>query len=301
MKIALIGSAGSSIGLAPFGDPSWKIWGCSPGAYYRCPRVDAWFEFHRWEPPVVGKPEQQQPWFTPEYVAWLFNQETVFGFDLPETMPGACMYPSVRMRAKYGDYNFTSSLAWMFALAIENILGLRADRDPNAPTEVDEIGLWGVDMSASEEYGYQRAGCQFFVQIATHLGITVRTPPESDLMTPPVLYGLWETTHKAIKFTARRRELEARIAALEQQRTAIDQQFWFLKGALDDMEYMVNNWSAVDDPPMAPGANFADIFGHHLVHDNAIKTLETDGSADGTDGITFEVSINGERQDGTAG
>ena len=32
LKIALVGTAPSSRMLAPYNDPSWKIWGCSPGA-----------------------------------------------------------------------------------------------------------------------------------------------------------------------------------------------------------------------------------------------------------------------------
>ena len=72
MKIALVGSAPSSVRLAPFDDPSWDIWGCSPGAYpvFAQKRVDMFFELHRWEPPVVGRADQQVPWFTPEYVQW---------------------------------------------------------------------------------------------------------------------------------------------------------------------------------------------------------------------------------------
>jgi hypothetical protein len=37
-KIAVMGSAPSSVALAPFGDPSWEIWGCSPGLYYQAKR-----------------------------------------------------------------------------------------------------------------------------------------------------------------------------------------------------------------------------------------------------------------------
>ena len=54
-KIALVGSAPSSIRLAPINDPDWQIWGCSPGAYGVVgPRADVWFEMHRWEPQVPG-------------------------------------------------------------------------------------------------------------------------------------------------------------------------------------------------------------------------------------------------------
>ena len=85
MKIAICGSAPSSARKAPFGDPSWQIWGCSPGLYPYAGRVDEWWEVHRWEPGVIGKPETQKPWFTPEYVMWLRQQPVVWVSD-PEAL-----------------------------------------------------------------------------------------------------------------------------------------------------------------------------------------------------------------------
>src|SRR5580698_10373126 len=46
LKVAMIGTAPSSRMLAPFNDPSWKIWACSPGNMNTLPRVDVWFELH---------------------------------------------------------------------------------------------------------------------------------------------------------------------------------------------------------------------------------------------------------------
>src|SRR3981189_2150960 len=46
LKVALIGTAPSSRMLAPYNDPSWKIWACSPGNMNVLPRVDVWFELH---------------------------------------------------------------------------------------------------------------------------------------------------------------------------------------------------------------------------------------------------------------
>ena len=161
MKICLIGSASSSISLAPYNDPNWSIWGCSPGAYYLCTRSEFWFETHRWEPPVVGAPSAQKPWFSPEYVAWLYKHPCVWGFDLPKDMPGAKVIPHDALRKKYGDFFFTSSLAWMFGMAIDTIQEARERGDTGEHT----IALYGVDMAAQSEYGLQRSGCQYFGQI----------------------------------------------------------------------------------------------------------------------------------------
>jgi hypothetical protein len=175
----------------------------------------------------------------------------VWGFDLPADMPGAQKIPHEALRAKYGDFFFTSTIAWMMAMAIECMI---------ASDEEDQhyIGLWGVDMAATEEYGYQRAGCQFFAQVAQGLGIQVYVPPESDLLTPPPLYGLFESTHRGIKLTARQGELTSRMAVAQANKQKADQEVMFIQGAIDDMQYHMNNWLFDDRGGMA--ANFGDIF-----------------------------------------
>lgn len=232
MKIALIGSAPSSVRLAPYADPSWTIWGCSPGAYGMAPRSDAWFELHRWEPQVPGKPGTGQPWFSPEYVEFLVRHPCVYVADpAPPEVPNAHVYPVEAMINRYGPFFMTSSLSWMFALALEQ-------------PGIEEIGLWGVDMSASEEYGYQRAGCQYFITLAMQRGIKVTIPPESDLLQPAYFYGITENSPMMVKLTARRAELQSRKQAADQRATQARDESIFLSGALDDLEYMIKTWVA---------------------------------------------------------
>jgi len=220
-KIALIGSAPSSIRLAPYNDPSWEIWGCSPGAYGVVPRVNMWFELHRYEP--------GQPWFSPEYCQWLAkaNYPIMMAEVRPE-IPQSVRIEQEALVAKYGPYFFTSSLAWMMAMAIE--------------AGATKIGLWGVDMAANEEYAEQRQGVHYFAQIATAKGIEVGVPPESCLFRAPPLYGVCEIEHGQIKMTARRRELESRLRQAEANAQQTQIEAAFLRGAMDDMEYHRKTW-----------------------------------------------------------
>jgi hypothetical protein len=269
MKIAIIGTAPSSVRLAPYTDPSWQIWACSPGTYPILPRCDAFFEIHRPEPPVIGQADKQVPWFSPEYWAWLALQKRVYMVAPQPDIPNSVRYPFEHMLNKYGRFNFTSSIAWMLALAIEEILARRdmmkkANLRPvivnnmvQEHAEADYIGLWGVDMAATEEYGFQRSGCQFFIQMAADLDINIVLPPESDLMTPPPLYGLFESDHRAIKLTARRRELQSRLQTIEANMEGLKNESFFVKGALSDLEYMFNNW--MFEGPVN-GADFRTIF-----------------------------------------
>jgi hypothetical protein len=269
LKIGVLGSAPSSLGLAPFGDPSWKFFGCSPGVY---PHVSigslrGWFELHRWEPGEIGKPGTQKPWFSPEYVQWMRTLPPHVNLwmsgNYPDT-PNGKRLPIEDIAAKYGTYFLTSSVSIMMACAIEDILEERQNRqalfDANPPTdaegqaardayqpEPDIIGLWGVDMAASEEYGYQRAGCQYFCTLANTLGIKIQVPAESDLLRPMPIYGFAETEWWHIKLTARQRELQGRLAGAQARLAATQGEVHFLQGALDDMEYHLQTWGGDRD------------------------------------------------------
>ena len=143
MKIAVLGSAGSSVGRAPFQnqhynewvegrvlslqrahdhiDGEFQIWGCSPGCWAVVPRATRWFEVHRWELNV--------PWFSPQYVQFLrdFKGPVYTGGRVPE-IPGHVVYPIDRMEEKFSSYFMTSSLALMMAMAIDEIEQIRQAR-----------------------------------------------------------------------------------------------------------------------------------------------------------------------------
>lgn len=226
LKIALVGSAPASVRLAPYHDPSWKIWGCSPGVYGIAPRVDEWFEMHLWEP--------GQPWFSPEYVQWLTalpqRGVTLWTGAPIHTIPGSSVYPAQEILDEFDPHRWfcSSSLFWMMARAIK--LG------------ATKIGFWGVDMAAGEEYEMQRAGIHFLTYIARARGIEVGAPAESDLFTPRFRYAVDEWTHSYRKVRARRAELEHRIREAEAAAKQYGDAQHFLKGALDDLKYMHDTW-----------------------------------------------------------
>ena len=256
MKIALIGSAPSSVRLGPYKDASygvyaagrpqlepsqfpfveeeWECWGCSPGVYGVAERLTRWFELHRWEP--------GQPWFSPEYVQFLtqFKGKVYTGEVVPE-IANSTRLPREMVVDKFSPFFLTSSLAFMAALAIIEIEADRLVGDRPEGT-VDTIGFWGVDMAATEEYGYQRAGCQFFMLEANRRGIEVVLPPESDLHRPMPMYGIGEWSAAYIKSMARKRELEGRLSGAQQTLQHAQNESFFLKGALENQDYMMKTW-----------------------------------------------------------
>lgn len=161
-RIAIVGSAMSSTLLAPFDDPKWSLWCCSPAVFAQVAarRSDVWFELHRWMPYSPGRSQETgvRPWFSPEYAQFLTQHKgPVFMTDVrsmkdPGTweellerdgpvfpgIPTSTPFPYEFLLRKHGPYHFSSTIAWMLALALEY--------QPKA------IGMFGVDMSAQEEW-----------------------------------------------------------------------------------------------------------------------------------------------------
>jgi hypothetical protein len=228
MRIAIIGSAPSSVQLAPYHDPSWKIWSCSPGAYPMLKRMpDAHYEIHRWEPPegYTGP----KPWFTPDYVAWMAKVPVVYMIDRVPQIPNSVAYPKDAMLEIFGPYFQTSSISWMVCLA--------------AAAGAKEIGLWGIDMSAREEWAFQRTGLQTLLwYVNRHYGVKITVPPESDLWVPPPLYGFCEADAKNIKLMRRKEELANRMQVAQNNLEVSQRELLFLQGAADNNDYQLATW-----------------------------------------------------------
>lgn len=227
MRIAIIGSAPSSVQLAPYNDPSWRIWSVSPGAYPHVKRCDVHFELHRWEPPdgYTGP----KPWFTPDYIDWMRKVPQVFMIEVVPELPNSIAYPKDAILEQFGPYFHTSSVTWMVCLAVA--------------AGAKEIGLWGVDMAAQEEWVFQRTGLQCLLwYVHKHYGVKVTLPPESDLWAPPILYGFSDNNPHFIKLQKRRCELDDRATVAQQNFERIKTEMLYLQGAKADNDYHLNTW-----------------------------------------------------------
>lgn len=238
-RIALLGSAPSSVALAPFNDRSWTIWSCSPGATKHLQRTDAHFELHRYVP--------GHDWAHPDYIRWMADLKChVFMQRKTPDVPNSVAYPKDQVLnyiygeitgpdgqkrgLKFDPNTFGSSLSWMLALAIM--------QDP------DEIGLWGVDMAATEEYGLQKDGCLSLIHAAKSIGIKITVPPESDLLRPAPLYGMCETDPMHIKLRSRGQEIEGLLAQARHDLANLEKRVAFFEGALDNHRYVYRTWVA---------------------------------------------------------
>jgi hypothetical protein len=221
MKIAILGTAPSSRMLAPFHDTDWQVWATGPANRSALPRIDTWFELH----PIDWFEAQPK---MAEYLAWMAMQPELYLQKPDDNYDNGIVYPKDAMLAKYGEFFFTSSIAWMLALAIEQ--------------QPEEIGLWGVDMAADDEYSGQKSGCHFFIQQARQAGIKVTVPDTSDLLASGGVYGYREASPMYRKLMARRSELAGRIKTAEQTVAAQTREIHVLTGAVQDIDYMLRTW-----------------------------------------------------------
>lgn len=130
LKIAIVGTAGTSNGAAPYDDHSWKIWSMARN-FVLNKRFDAWFELH-------GIEILQAANAHPDYFKFLKTCGGKLMLGHPHAdYPDAMIFPKDKIVSAMGDY-FTSSCAWMIALAILH--------------KPAEIGIWGVDMIVEGEY-----------------------------------------------------------------------------------------------------------------------------------------------------
>jgi hypothetical protein len=225
LKVAIMGTAPSSRMMAPFADLTWQIWGCSPGNMGMLPRCDLWVEIHK----NLLWPENKH--YGEPYLKWLNEQTFPIYMQDNEWVPRAMKFPKDELVAKYGRFFFTSSFAWMMALAIEK--------------GAVEIALYGVDMASRDEYILQRPGGHYFMQLATSRGIKVSTPTESDLAQPPALYGFDDVSPFGRKIQAREQEIKGRVAGMIAERDKLNHGITYLQGALEDLDYCKSIWGAV--------------------------------------------------------
>ena len=220
-KIAVCGSAVSSIHYAPYGEKDWEIWSCSP-ANKGQPRVDVWFELHN---PTVKEREGLTEW-----LEWLKKQPIVYMQKPYPGYQGARPYPLKEIIEKYGPYWWTSQMSYMLALAIE--------QKPHT------IGIFGVDMAATSEYNQQRLAFQHFIYyIIKETNIQLVVPPESDILEHAPLYGYCESSRNWRKLHARENELKTRIGLLQAEANQKMGEANHLLGAMDDMQYQLAHWA----------------------------------------------------------
>lgn len=195
-QIAVCGFASSSRGAIPVDDPTWEIWGLNQ-LYRHLRRADRWFDIHwNWNEEVVPGTDHR---------GWIKDCGIpVYMMQQQPDLPTSVSYPLEPLIAQLGADYFTSTIAYMVALAIAEIDAdvdrrLAAGESPAGATSVRQaviglyneyaIGVFGVDLAVGEEYFWQKACAEYWIGVASARGIRVMIPPQSALCKQRYRYG----------------------------------------------------------------------------------------------------------------
>lgn len=168
-KVAIVGFASNTLHCVPWFDPEWELWGLNQGAAHFLRRADRWFELHL--------PEFTEDVRDPNYAMWLRTEVKcpVYMIATRPDIPTSVRYPIERAIELTGRDYFTSSIAFMIALAIME--------------GFEEIGIYGVNLAIGGEYTHQKPNCEWWIGIAEGRGIKVHVPQAAALMKQHARYG----------------------------------------------------------------------------------------------------------------
>lgn len=174
-KVAIVGHASPTNGLAPYGDPAWEIWSANaPTSALMVPEmreVHRWFQLH----PLAVLEGREKDW-VPRCPVPLYT------IDHEPSVPMSVRYPIERVLAMPGALDFFAcTMAYEVALAVLD--GFEA------------IGLYGIELprGTARERSVEWASVAWWCGYASGRGITV-TAPGSALLDYPWRYGAdyWE-------------------------------------------------------------------------------------------------------------
>jgi hypothetical protein len=181
-KVAILGTVPHKL-QAPFDNGEFEIWAIA----HAClgdplKRVDRIFELHKWDEIVKWNSHKAWKELHKDVPVYLI-EENVKKHSKEKEYPTAevIAFPFEDLEKKFqvfddrNDCYFTNSISEMTALAIDE--------------GFTEIHIYGVNMSHSSEYGFQKPSVEYFLGYAKAKGIRIYVPHESDLCKSYFIYG----------------------------------------------------------------------------------------------------------------
>lgn len=224
-KIALLGTA-PQWQAAPFDDPTWEIWGLF-GVTLVAKRLTRLFELH--DKNII---EQMVKQYSPDGRYWEVCKKMGKEFytrDAFEQAPEAQRFDFEGKMKRYGKY-FASSASWMLAEAL--------DQNPA------EIGIFGVNMAADEEYAHQKPSLSYLIGWGKAQGIKFTIPSSSELMSLTHQYGLEDPPRFLASVAQRKHEINQHLAIAKQNIINSQLQAANAEGALQQVQWFEQNFSA---------------------------------------------------------
>jgi hypothetical protein len=230
LKIAILGTASSSLSDAPFKDETWKIWSLGFNASV-IPRGDKWFEIH-------DEAVLTEVGICPTAVERMRKAKTdLFAHNCGAMFPEASKFPFEMILKEFPRKYFTSSIAWMLGLAIITQLELQK----STGGEFGEIGIWGIDMCDTDEYAFQKGACEYLIGYADAKGIKVTVAKDSPICRIGRMYA-YEDVGISRELVIRRRSLKNEMDRREKSYLEERDLHHFFKGRLHECNDISNRW-----------------------------------------------------------
>jgi hypothetical protein len=266
MKCAILGTAPYHKNLAPFDDPEWEIWVCSPGNRRAFTRVTRWFELHGVDD---CKGPENNDW-NQDYFGWLNTQPfPVYMQEPNDLVPNCRVFPLRSWLHEFGVLGriaATSSISLMIGLA--------------AMERAERIAVFGVDMAADEEqYGGQKVGCLTMLELARQRGCKVEVPLSSCLATMPPLYGYAEATRMGRKLWVREEILKTELKAKQAEFDNLRVHIGNVEGELRAIRYVRRTFVDGEDAELDIEETVAEVGGRKAAIVTAKGTTITTGGA----------------------
>ena len=227
-KLAIIGTAPSSMHLAPYNNPDYELWILN-GVYSMIDfpamtNITRHFDIHALK--VLKQMQTQNGYFT--HLQGL--KIPVYMQEKYPEIPMSVKYPLDEVLSMFPRRYFTNSISYMIALAVYE--------------GYTDISLYGVDMAVDGEYSEQRPSCEYMIGYCEGRGINFYIPPESDLLKAPFLYGFEDEKKDAFraKLLARRQEMQQKKAEYQAQLEQAKAYMNTYDGALQDVNYVLKSW-----------------------------------------------------------
>ena len=245
-KVAIVGTA-MSYKEAPYGDPSWEIWGLNDH-WNLLPRATRWFESQSEEHCAAtnctnGTGLPRMEWYRKAPIP-------VYMPDHYASAPMSIKYPLREIQAWLSEVDpqgfnyFTNTVSFMIALALYE--------------GFDIIHLFGVDMAVGSEYEKQRPSCEFFLGIAKGLKVELYIPEQADLLKCMERYGMRQPgeEHKKDAFMKKmddRREYqrsqlkkcEEQIKQRQDEIQRLSATMFKYQGCLEDVDQTLKVWGQI--------------------------------------------------------
>jgi len=250
-KVALVGFALSTRMQAPVDDPSIEIWGCNEGYVLppfakKDPRDTASKEtgiipaLHPSRRKWAAKPSRWLQLHNYQTISRALNHNDEYHFEWLKSatgfpiymqrkfpmIPESVVYPIDEIIEMTGGRYFTSSFAYMIALAIYE--------------GFDWIGCYGFEMATDSEYFHQRSNAEYLIGFARGKGIHVELPDNGNLLRG----RMYAYEDESIGY---RQQLEFRQKVLQQQLQKVEKDFFLWQGRTAMVEEIATGKATVND------------------------------------------------------